>query len=201
MLRNEVASVLAQWAALEARALFVGNGFVGRDVYSAADSANILYLQGGMGLVASVAAGWCVASGRSGAALEGDGSFVMGLAVLPLLNSLGCDLVHVVFWNGVMDSTGGQPLTGVSAATACAAVRGLGMKGEIVRTGDELRSVLTRHETGPITVFAVGPPNPNAPGRVPHGTSHLAERFNQFWRQDSTEATRSEPPRTPTSTA
>jgi phosphonopyruvate decarboxylase len=45
---------------------------------------------------------------RAVIAIDGDGSLLMNLGVLPLVASAGARLVHVVIDNGMHESTGGQ---------------------------------------------------------------------------------------------
>lgn len=109
--RAQVAVTVAGWAAADGRPLFVGNGLLLREVAARADADSTFYLFGGMGLAAAVAAGFIAGAGecaRRAAVLEGDGNFAMGLAGSIACASAPGNIVHVVFGNGVYESTGGQ---------------------------------------------------------------------------------------------
>ena len=126
--RRAVAETVGRWVRREGRALFVGNGYILRDVANVADAPSNFYLFGGMGIASAVAAGY-VASNRSGraAVLEGDGGFFMGLAGTAFCASNGLDIVHVVYANGIYESSGGQPLQcPLSLSRVDALARGLG---------------------------------------------------------------------------
>jgi phosphonopyruvate decarboxylase len=84
-------------------------GYTSRDLFNEADRPGNLYLLGSMGMAAPIALGMALARpGTPVIALDGDGSLLMNLGVLPLLASAGPDVLHVVVDNGMHESTGGQ---------------------------------------------------------------------------------------------
>lgn len=105
-------------AVVEARdeanaALFVCNGLLSRAVNEHGDSASTYYLLGGMGLCAPTAAGFARRANVPVIAMEGDGNCLMGLCGSLVPRELKvARFVHVVFDNGVYESTGGQSRPG-----------------------------------------------------------------------------------------
>jgi sulfopyruvate decarboxylase subunit beta len=84
-------------------------GYPTRELFAAADRPGNLYLVGSMGMAAPVALGIALARpDRQVIAIDGDGSLLMNLGVLPLVASARARLVHVVVDNGMHESTGGQ---------------------------------------------------------------------------------------------
>ena len=91
--------------------LFVGNGYLIREVAQLSDAPMHFYLFGGMGLALGVAIGYMRATETPRALiLEGDGNFYMGLTGALLCSEAKLAVVHVVCANGVYESTGGQAL-------------------------------------------------------------------------------------------
>lgn len=85
-------------------------GFTSRELFNAADRPENFYLVGSMGMSAPVALGLALARPeRTVIALDGDGSLLMNLSVLPLVAASGTRLLHVVVDNGMHESTGGSP--------------------------------------------------------------------------------------------
>lgn len=109
--RTAIAREGLRAAALMDAPLFVGNGFLSREVMALVEPGErpVLPLQGGMGLAAGVAAGYAMA-GRGAVVLEGDGNHTMGWGCAQLVGGLEVPIVHLVSCNGVYRSTGGQPL-------------------------------------------------------------------------------------------
>ena len=109
--RATIASEALRAAGLLDWPLFVGNGFLCREVMALVNPGErpVLPLQGGMGLAAGVAAGYALADPSRGAVvLEGDGNHTMGWGCAQLIGDLGVPVLHIVACNGVYRSTGGQ---------------------------------------------------------------------------------------------
>ncbi|MFF5085477.1 thiamine pyrophosphate-dependent enzyme [Actinoplanes sp. NPDC000266] len=126
--RSVIAGEAVRAADLLGWPLFVGNGFLCREVMALAAPGQrpVLPLQGGMGLATGVAAGYALADRNQGAVvLEGDGNHAMGWGCAQLVGALGVPVLHLVGCNGVFRSTGGQQvphapsldLLGAAAAT------------------------------------------------------------------------------------
>jgi thiamine pyrophosphate-dependent acetolactate synthase large subunit-like protein len=111
--RSAIAREGLRAAALMDTPLFVGNGFLSREVMALVEPGErpVLPLQGGMGLAAGVAAGYALASpGHGAVVLEGDGNHTMGWGCAQLIGGLEMPILHLVACNGVYRSTGGQRL-------------------------------------------------------------------------------------------
>jgi thiamine pyrophosphate-dependent acetolactate synthase large subunit-like protein len=169
--RADVVTELARLAATRRWPLVVGNGCLARQAMRIEQPGpDLVPLQGGMGLASAMAAGLAAAIGRPVIALEGDGNHLMGWAGAQLAGSLGHPMLHIVCWNGVYRSTGGQPLpTAMDHGAAAAAARLLGYAGGYsAQTLPELRTLLEKLSapTGPQLVYLAEDPHTPMPERV-----------------------------------
>lgn len=182
--RKAVAEIVASWADSSEMAVFVGNGFLLREVFSAGDRASNFYLFGGMGLASAVACGYLEAHPELRAAVvEGDGNFLMGLCSAAFCGAVGGDLTHIVFGNGSYESTGDQPVPLSDSADVVSVARGLGYTyASVVKTSDDLRSELERatHQPGPVFVWAQGGSREPVPPRPPLDPGTMTERFRNW---------------------
>ncbi|WP_323746140.1 phosphonopyruvate decarboxylase [Catenulispora pinisilvae] len=106
--RDELVSAVLQEAG-DAHLLST-TGYLSRSLFNLGDSDRNFYMQGSMGHVASVALGAALANPqRRFVVLDGDGAVLMHAGSLATIGDLApANLTHVVFDNGVYDSTGGQ---------------------------------------------------------------------------------------------
>src|SRR2546423_14839852 len=110
--RGEIASRVVACARTRGWPLFVGNGYLAREVMAIVDpgEARTLPLQGGMGLAGAVAAGFVLAGASSRAVvLEGDGNHLIGWSCAQFIGFQQLPIVHAVSDNGGFASTGGPP--------------------------------------------------------------------------------------------
>lgn len=86
-------------------------GMISRELHYTNDRPSNFYMIGSMGLVSALALGVALAEPRRKVLiLEGDGSALMSLGMLPLIASESpAQLVHLVLDNESYESTGGQP--------------------------------------------------------------------------------------------
>lgn len=99
-------------------------GKTGRELFTAADRDQHLYLVGSMGCASAVALGVALNTERPVIVLDGDGAALMKLGNLATIGAQKPSrLVHVLLDNGVHDSTGGQATAsaGVDFAAIAAA--------------------------------------------------------------------------------
>ncbi len=91
--------------------IFSTTGMISRELFAVGDRPQNFYLLGSMGLTAPVALGLAmVKNKRKVIAIEGDGSMLLNLAVIPLTAVLkNKNFLLVVLDNEVYGSTGGQP--------------------------------------------------------------------------------------------
>lgn len=145
--RQHIVSRVAAFASARHWPLFVGNGYLAREIMAIAGpgDGSTLPLQGGMGLAGAVAAGFVLASPASRAVvLEGDGNHLMGWSSAQFIGFLRLPIIHVVSCNGSYGSTGGQAVPRRDAliqATATAAVLGY-EQGLTAESEPELESAL-----------------------------------------------------------
>ncbi|WP_255954621.1 thiamine pyrophosphate-dependent enzyme [Streptomyces odontomachi] len=152
-------------------------GFTSRELFNAADRPENFYLVGSMGMAAPVALGIALARpGRTVIALDGDGSLLMNLGVLPLVAASGTELIHVVVDNGMHESTGGQ--TTVQRSDFVALARAAGYRDAVrVENSAELRAA--RLPAGPVLLHALTGPRTDGPGRrVTYTPQEIVERVH-----------------------
>nr|AGZ94406.1 phosphonopyruvate decarboxylase beta subunit [Streptomyces sp. 31A4] len=152
-------------------------GFTSRELFNAADRPENFYLVGSMGMAAPIAIGIALARpGRTVIALDGDGSLLMNLGVLPLVATSGTDLLHVVVDNGMHESTGGQQT--VQRSDFVALARAAGYRDAVrVENSAELRAA--RLADGPVLLHALTAPRTGGPGRrVTHTPQEIVQRVH-----------------------
>lgn len=106
--RDEVVAVVVAEAG-DAHVLST-TGYLSRSLFNLGDSDRNFYMQGSMGHVAGMALGAALGHPESRfVVLDGDGAVLMHMGTLATIGDLApANLTHVVFDNGVYDSTGGQ---------------------------------------------------------------------------------------------
>lgn len=179
--RDEVVSaVLAEAGAAH---LLSTTGYLSRHLFNLGDRDRNFYMQGSMGHVASVALGAALAHPESRfVVLDGDGAVLMHMGSLATIGDLApANLTHVVFDNGVYDSTGGQR-TGrrradfASAALACG-YRGAWRAGTIEALRTALRTALAT--AGPSAIVVRGAPG-GSPGERASASLRVPEIGDRF---------------------
>ncbi|QFZ19546.1 phosphonopyruvate decarboxylase [Saccharothrix syringae] len=130
-------------------------GYTSRELFGLADCERFFYMQGSMGHAGAFGLGVVLAQGdrRHVVVLDGDGAALMHLGSMSAVGAAApTRLVHVIFDNGVYESTGGQPTS--SATTSFRQV------GAAVgyRTAVECAS---RDEVGRALDAAAGSPGPH----------------------------------------
>lgn len=157
-------------------------GYTCRDMQACADRPGNLYMIGSMGLAAALGLGVALCRpDRSVVVLDGDGSVLMGLGVLPMIGSLRPRrFVHVVLDNEVYASTGHQPTySGQVALDAVASASGY----TVVRRAEDSESLLrywkqVREEPGPAFLLVKCRPDTDPPGeRVRWEPEEITKRF------------------------
>ncbi|WP_242242781.1 thiamine pyrophosphate-dependent enzyme [Bacillus cereus group sp. BfR-BA-01309] len=111
--RSDTVRALLEYIERVEGLLVVGNGFLSREAMRLGQRGSILPLQGGMGLASSVGAGLVTGGQKNVVILEGDGNHLMGYSSPHVIGGLGLPILHVVSWNGVYNSTGGQKILNV----------------------------------------------------------------------------------------
>jgi phosphonopyruvate decarboxylase len=174
-----VAQVCAELLRREPSACLVSTcGYTSREIYGAADRPGNFYLVGAMGMAAPVAAGIALTRpGHPVIAVDGDGSLLMNLGVLPFVASAGVPLLHVVADNQMHESTGGQATAAAADFAALALAAGY-RSAATVRTRAELLAVgLTER---PALLHAITGPRAGAIGpRIRHSPQDIVTRVRQ----------------------
>ena len=103
--------------------LVAGTGYTSRELNDCQDRANHFYMQGSMGCASSLGLGIALAKAeRRVIVLDGDAALAMRLGNLTVIGSQApSKLIHIVFDNGVNESTGGQASPGVGVDFAALA--------------------------------------------------------------------------------
>ena len=142
-------------------------GASAQELYNLGHRENFFYLQHAMGLASSIGLGLAVSlPDERVVVLDGDGSALMNLGTfVTLARYRPKNLIHIVFDNGSLLSTGGfdsQTLSGITDLAAIA--RGAGVEhvaavSEAVEFGEAFVSALERDDLSVIVakVAAVGP--------------------------------------------
>lgn len=105
------AAVLEKFLSLteEQTAVVATTGKCGRELFTLADRRQHIYQVGSMGGASAMALGVALNTRKKVVVLDGDGAFLMKMGNLATIGAHQPDnLIHVVFDNGVHDSTGGQ---------------------------------------------------------------------------------------------
>jgi phosphonopyruvate decarboxylase len=90
--------------------LVATTGYTGRELYALGDRSNQFYMVGSMGCASSFGLGLALAQPeRRVIVLDGDGAALMRLGALAAIgHQAPPNLVHLIFDNGIHESTGGQ---------------------------------------------------------------------------------------------
>jgi phosphonopyruvate decarboxylase len=181
--RDDVVSVLLAEAG--DAYLLSTTGYLSRSLFNLGDNDHHVYMQGSMGHVAGLALGAALVSPQSRfIVLDGDGAVVMHMGSLATIGDLApANLTHVVFDNGVHESTGGQR-TGcgrtdlASVALACG-YRGAWRVDTIAALRTALRAALA--SVGPSAIVVRGAPGGSPSERASSnvGVGEIGDRFRK----------------------
>lgn len=109
--RHEFLRVVQQAAGAD-DLIVATTGYTGRELYALEDRPNQFYMVGSMGCASSFGLGLAIAQPRRRViVLDGDGAALMRLGALTAIGrEAPANLVHIVFANGLHESTGGQAI-------------------------------------------------------------------------------------------
>ena len=174
---------------LEDRLVVTIMGASAQELYDLGHRENFFYLQHAMGLASSIGLGLARhLPSESVVVLDGDGSVLMNLGTFTTLARYPpVNLVHIVFDNGSLLSTGGFESHTTSGITDLAAMaRGAGIEhvadvGTLMEFGEAVLEAFEREALGVIVahVRAVGPDNYGMDLQLPEN----AFRFRRYIRQ------------------
>lgn len=174
---------------LEDRLVVTIMGACAQELYDLGHRESFFYLQHAMGLASSIGLGLARhLPGESVVVLDGDGSVLMNLGTFTTLARYRpANLVHIVFDNGSLLSTGGFESHTTSGITDLAAIaRGAGVEhvadvGTLMEFGEAVLEAFQREALSVIVarVRAVGPDNYGMDLQLPEN----AFRFRRWIRQ------------------
>jgi phosphonopyruvate decarboxylase len=160
-------------------------GYLSRSLFNLGDNDHNFYMQGSMGHVAGLALGAALVSPQSRfIVLDGDGAMVMHMGSLATIGDLApANLTHVVFDNGVHESTGGQR-TGCRRTDFASVALACGYRGAWrVDTIDALRAAVRAAlaSVGPSAIVVRGAPGGSPSERASSnvGVGEIGERFRK----------------------
>ncbi len=163
--------------------LLATTGFTGRELFTAGDKENQLYMVGSMGCISTLGLGLALTQPqRRVIAIDGDGALLMRMGALATNAYQNApNLIHILLDNGVHESTGAQPTVSRSLDfTAIAAACGYKQVYR-VNTPDALSALLNTSLEGPVFIHV-----PTIPGvaenlaRPDISPSNVAIRLRQW---------------------
>lgn len=165
------------------QSIIAANGFISRDLFDLSDKASNFYMIGSMGLASSIALGVAMKNPKKRIfVFDGDGNILMNLGSLVTIGSLKAkNLVHLVFDNGIHESTGGQPTNSNNISLAKIAQ---GAKYTVFKTSTKkgLEKILSDIKTkrGPIMIIIKLKPSNYKSKRVSWTPTKIRDRFMNF---------------------
>lgn len=158
-------------------------GYTGRELFDVGDRENHLYMVGSMGCAPSFGMGLAVTQPqRRVVVLDGDGAALMRMGAQATLGyERPPNLLHILFDNGIHESTGGQATVSRSV-DFCAVAAGCGYpRTSRVSTPDELAAILAEDSGGLHFVHVPTVPGVKSPLPRPDLAPHqVAERLRAF---------------------
>jgi len=161
-------------AATEADVVVAATGYTGRELFAVGDRANHLYMVGSMGCAPSLGLGLAIAQPRRRVVvLDGDGAALMRMGAQATVGyERPPNLIHILFDNGMYESTGGQATVSRSVDFCAVAVACGYPRTSRVSAPEELAGILrdpsdTLHFVHVPTVPGVHRPLPR-PSMTPH---------------------------------
>ena len=159
------------------------NGFVSRDLFEFCDRRSNFYMIGSMGLSSSIGLGLALKNPKKRIfVFDGDGNLLMNLGTLVTIGSLSPkNLIHLVFDNGIHESTGGQPTSsGIIHIEKIAK----SARYTVFKTNSkvELKRILKKIEkiSGPIMILVKVEKNGYKSKRVSWSPPKIRDRFRDF---------------------
>lgn len=125
-------------------------GYTGRELYALGDRPNQFYMVGSMGCAASFGLGLALAQKRRRVIiLDGDGAALMRLGALASIGrEAPPNLTHIIFSNGIHESTGGQDIAnGAADFPMIAAALGYPASGRATSPSDLMEQLAMTRET------------------------------------------------------
>jgi len=160
-------------------------GFISREFFASSDRPQNFYMIGSMGLATPVAIGIALTTPEKRVvSLEGDGSMLMNLGVMPMPAVFGAkNLIVVVLDNESYGSTGGQPtissevqLEKIAKASGFRRVRKVNKKNDLEKCIKEMIN-----KNGPLFLLVkVDQGELKDVGRITLSPEEIKERFQRY---------------------
>jgi sulfopyruvate decarboxylase subunit beta len=188
--RHEYLSALGR--ELTNEIIVTNTGGTQHELFSLGDREGTLYAAG-IGLVSQVALGLAIAlPARKIIALDGDGSLLLNLGILPVLaQEKPKNLIIVVFDNGLYESGGNTPTLSASGADLAAIARGAGIKqAETIESLEQFENdAVTALRRDTFEFFVIGV-KPGGLPITPKGMSGVENKFRFIRHIEATERKR-----------
>lgn len=109
MIRKEAMALVANY--IKNEPIISANGYISRDLFEVNNKRSNFYMIGSMGLASSIALGVAIKHPKKKIfVFDGDGNILMNLGSLTTIGTIRPNnFIHVIFDNGIHESTGGQP--------------------------------------------------------------------------------------------
>ena len=109
MIRKEAMALVANY--IKNEPIISANGYISRDLFEVNNKRSNFYMIGSMGLASSIALGVAIKYPKKKIfVFDGDGNILMNLGSLTTIGTIRPNnFIHVIFDNGIHESTGGQP--------------------------------------------------------------------------------------------
>lgn len=160
--------------------IIAANGFMSRDLFETKEKENNFYMIGSMGLASSIGLGVSLKNPRKKVyVFDGDGNILMNLGSLITISSLKPkNFVHIVFDNGIHESTGGQPTNSrqVNLETIAKASK---IKTYKISTKNQIKKTISKvkNHSGPIFIHVKIEKGGNKSMRVDISPKNIKKRF------------------------
>ena len=181
MKRREALEIIDE--AFRDRPLVMTCGAPARELASIAKRDSHLYLLDSMGLAAAVGVGLALAGRGPLAAVEGDGSLLMGFSVLPTIQALAPPGFTLIVLDNHEHASADRMATHAAVVSLGSACRGIGLPTKEVDDRSGLRSALedARTASGPTVVVAriEGGNDPDVPLLLEDPVT-IGDRFRGF---------------------
>ncbi|MBI3455224.1 MAG: thiamine pyrophosphate-binding protein [Candidatus Rokubacteria bacterium] len=187
-------AMAAIYPELESRIVVTIMGAVASELHSLGHRPNFFYMEHAMGLASSMGLGIALALPEQQViVLDGDGSLLMNLGTLSTMARYKPgNLLHIVFDNESLLSTGGSPTATATGADLAGIARASGVPRALaVGTVADLKAAVTAALASRTLTTIVAKVEPVAPASYHMDLALLENRF-QFWR--ALQALRATPP-------
>ena len=178
MIRREAIEIICN--SFKNQPIISANGFPSRDLFGVYDKKSNFYMIGSMGLASSIGLGVAIKNPRKKIfVFDGDGNILMNLGSLTTIGTiLPKNLVHVIFDNGLHESTGGQPTNTekINIEKIAKVTNYKIFKASTPKSLEKILKLITKIK-GPILILVKVEQSTYVSKRVAHSTTSIRDRF------------------------